>query len=378
VLDKSGSMSGQKIQKAREAAIEAVRRLGKNDMFSLVAYDNQVRTLIPAQKVRNIDGVEQKINSISTGGNTALFGGVSQGANEIRKSLDKEYVNRIILLSDGLANVGPQSPSELGRLGTSLIKEGISVTTIGIGNDYNEDLMTQLSGKSDGNTYFVESSSDLPHIFGAELGDVLNVVARKVIITIECPKGVKPKRIIGREGRVFADKVEIGLNQLYGGQEKYALVEVEIDPQAADLNMEIATTTVRYDDAITQKSDVKNYSCPVSFSPDEKVVQESQNGDVQVEYFRNIAAENRDKVIECVEAGNTSEAIAVLKYNEQLLIEAGNNWGAPELIEDAKEQNFQWNTLQTQGLTKDNRKRLRTDSYDDRNQQATKSRAYRK
>mgnify|MGYP003380095548 CR=1 FL=1 len=78
-------------------------------------------------------------------GSTPLFAGVSQGAPELRKFLDKNRVNRVILLSDGQANVGPSSPNELGRLGLSLGKEGIAVTTIGLGLGYNEDLMAPVS-----------------------------------------------------------------------------------------------------------------------------------------------------------------------------------------------------------------------------------------
>jgi Ca-activated chloride channel family protein len=145
IIDKSGSMGGEKIKQAREAALEAVRRLNKDDVFSLITYDSQVHTVIPAQQVENTQWIEDKIRGIRSGGNTALFAGVSQGANEIRKFLEKNHVNRMILLSDGLANIGPQSPAELGRLGASLVKEGISVTTIGMGNDFNEDLMTILA-----------------------------------------------------------------------------------------------------------------------------------------------------------------------------------------------------------------------------------------
>ena len=76
--------------------------------------------------------------------------------------MESEYVHRIILLSDGQANVGPSSPGDLGRLGAALLKEGISVTTIGVGTNYNEDLMARLSQKSDGNTYFAEAERDLP------------------------------------------------------------------------------------------------------------------------------------------------------------------------------------------------------------------------
>ena len=113
VLDRSGSMSGEKLEKAKEAAIEALRRLDGDDLFSLVMYDHNVETVVPAQSARNSEWIECRIRDIRAGGNTALFGGVSQGAAEVRKHLGDDYVQRIILLSDGLANVGPSSPDDL-------------------------------------------------------------------------------------------------------------------------------------------------------------------------------------------------------------------------------------------------------------------------
>src|SRR5687768_6825098 len=225
VIDRSGSMSGDKIMKAREAALEAVRRLSPDDIVALVAYDTGVQTLVPAQRVGDGRRLEQAIRGIEAGGNTALYGGVTRGAAEVRRHMeDRRFVNRVILLSDGLANVGPSSPEDLGRFGASLVKEGISVTTIGLGLGFNEDLMTRLAQRSDGNTYFVEHSSDLPRIFAAELGDVLNVVARRIIIEIEFPAGVRPMKFIGRDGMIRGQRAEFSLNQLYGGQEKFALV----------------------------------------------------------------------------------------------------------------------------------------------------------
>ena len=127
VIDRSGSMQHQgKLEKAKEAAIDALRRLSPKDRFSLIAYGNDVKTLIPSQPAANLAAIEKKIRSIRSGGGTALFGGVSQGAAEVRKQLDADFVNRLILLSDGLANEGPSSPADLGRLGASLMKEGIS------------------------------------------------------------------------------------------------------------------------------------------------------------------------------------------------------------------------------------------------------------
>ncbi len=212
VLDRPGSMSGQKLQKAKEATITALRRLSERDLFSLVVYDHNVSTLVPPQSAANSEWIEARIREISAGGNTALFGAVSQGAAEIRKHQDENFIQRMILLSDGLANVGPSSAADLGA---ALLKEGISVTTIGIGTDFNEDLMAQLASRSDGNHYFVESSNDLPRIFAAERGDVLSIAANRIRIEIECLPGVRPLRIIGREGSIRGNRVELQMNQLY-------------------------------------------------------------------------------------------------------------------------------------------------------------------
>ena len=144
VLDRSGSMGGDKIVKAREAAIEALRRRGPTDIFSLIAFDHDVETIVPAQAASNTAWIEERIRAIQPRGSTAIFAGVSQGAAELRRNIEsRRYVSRIILLSDGQANVGPSTPQELGRLGASLVKEGISVTSVGVGIDYNEDLMTR-------------------------------------------------------------------------------------------------------------------------------------------------------------------------------------------------------------------------------------------
>lgn len=313
VLDRSGSMSGNKIAKAREAAITALRRLEPQDLFSLVVYDHNVQTLVPPQSAANTEWIESRIRSISTGGNTALYGAVSQGAAEIRKTLYGPYVHRVVLLSDGRANVGPSSPADLARLGAALIKEGISVSTIGIGTDFNEDLMSQLADRSDGNHYFVESSRDLPRIFDAELGDVLSVVARKVIIQVDCPNGVLPIRIIGREGRIRGNRVEIHLNQLYGGQEKYVLIEVMVEPGREDEIMKIADARCSYENTLTNERESSVAAAQVRFSKRQEEVRRSASKTVQKALVENEMAEARDKALDLYNAGRKDEAVQQLK-----------------------------------------------------------------
>ena len=369
VLDRSGSMAGQKLEKAKQAAIEALRHLAPQDIFSVVVYDHRVETIVSAQSAGRVEWIENRIRRIHSGGNTALFGGVSQGAAEVRKNLNREYVHRIILLSDGLANVGPSSPEDLGRLGAALIKEDISVTTVGVGMDYNEDLMTSLSQNSDGNAYFVESSRDLPRIFAAELGDVLSVVAKKVQLLIECPEGVRPLSIIGREGRIRGRTVELFMNQLYGSQEKYALVEVEISGGKSGEKKDIALAQVSYENPFTRQKETSAGRTSARFSKDRNEVRRSTNIDVYREYQLNLNAMAQEKAIKLSDKGRKKEAVEELRTSAEQLRELGQEFDDAQLLDEAQEMEAQASQIEKEGMTKKSRKTMRTRSFQMKNQQ---------
>jgi Ca-activated chloride channel family protein len=370
VLDRSGSMGGDKIERAKDAAIEALHRLGPRDLFSLVIYDHEVETVVPPQSAGNVEWIEGRIRKIQSRGNTALFAGVSQGAAEIRKNIENnKYVPRILLLSDGQANVGPSTPDDLGRLGAALMKEGIAVTTVGVGTDYNEDLMTRLSQASDGNAYFAAKSSELPRIFNAELGGVLKVVARRVVLEITCAGGVKPIRIIGREGRIRDDTVEILLNQLYGGQEKFALVEVEVAAARAEEVKDVAAASCRYIDAITQRDGAYATRAAVRFTRDEKAVAGSVNVAVQKDIAINTAAIANDTAISLNDAGKNALAAATLSKESDRLHKVAKNYNLPEVEQEAAELDVKSRVLSGRALNAGERKAMRTDSFQSRNQQ---------
>jgi Ca-activated chloride channel family protein len=371
VIDRSGSMSGDKIAKAREAALEAVRHLAPDDLVALVAYDTNVQVLVPARRVGDGRALEAAICRIEAGGNTALYGGVTRGAAEIRRHLeDGRHVNRIILLSDGLANVGPSSPEDLGRLGHTLMKEGISITTVGLGLGFNEDLMTRLAQRSDGNTYFVEHSGDLPRIFAAELGDVLNVVARRVVIEIEFPEGVRPQRFVGREGVIRGQRAELTLNQLYGGQEKFALVEVEVAPFPAGVDREIARARVSYEDAINQRPATATAQRRVQFSGSRAAVVRSADHRVQADYAANVLAVAKDKAVDLVDQGRKDEAAKELRQQAAELKAMGQAYGNVAVQSAAAAAAPEAARLERDGLDNAGRKAYRAESQQVKSQQA--------
>ncbi len=372
VIDRSGSMSGDKITKAKEAALEALSRLAADDILTVIAYDSEVQTLVPARRVGSGHEIAAAIRAIRAEGGTALFGGVSQGASELRKNLeDSRYVHRVILLSDGQANVGPSSPDDLARLGTALMKEGISVSTIGLGLGFNEDLMTRLAQRSDGNTYFVESSDVLPRVFASELGDVLNVIARRVVVEINFPDSVRPLGFVGRDGVINGRKAELSLNQLYGGQEKFALIEVEVASQNADHEMDLASATLRYENVLTQKAVSQRASGRVRFSKDREAVVSSANLKVQTDYAANVVALSKDRAVELVDANNRDEAARQLRAKAVELKATADSYGNAQLAAFAVEQARDADKIEREGLSNAARKSYRAASAATKNQQSS-------
>src|SRR5439155_8518326 len=213
VLDRSGSMTGAKIEKARQAATQVVDRLAPEDIFSFVVYSDRAQVVFPAQPVEDKEALKARIERVQPGGSTALYAGVELGAEQVQKHYSARRINRVLLLSDGLANVGPSSPRELRRLGGSLSERGLSVTTIGVGDDYNEDLMAGLAEASDANYYYVKDTEKLPEIFAKELGELLTVAARDIRIEIICPDGVRPIGFLGRPERCAGQTCALRLSQ---------------------------------------------------------------------------------------------------------------------------------------------------------------------
>ncbi len=368
VIDKSGSMAGMKLIRAREAALEAVSRLSRDDMVSLVAYDGGVRVLWPASPVGDGEALRTAIMSLSASGGTNLHGGVEAGAAELRKHIEGAFIHRVILLSDGQANVGPQTPEALGSLGARLLREGVSVTTIGLGEDFNEDLMTRLARRSDGNTYYVARADDLPRVFGDELGDVLDVVARRALLTLEFAPGARPLRLVGREGRVGNGQVRVELNQLYGGQSKYVLVEVALDAGVDGARREVVRASVDYQDARNGRAGGAMAWAEVRFAPPEAVIASANHG-VQADYAAHLLAEAKEEAVALVDVGRRADAAARLRDVAAGLQDEARLYGNSVVSGLAAAVPASAAVIEREGISNSERKSLRSEAHQTYNQQ---------
>ena len=369
VLDRSGSMAGAKLEKAKQAAGVAIDQLGPDDTFSLVVYDDEVQVLIPPQRVKDREDMKREIARIRDGGSTALYAGVEKGAAQLRKYFDKEKVNRIVLLSDGIANVGPSSPSALAKLGKELRGEGFGVSTVGLGDDYNEDLMTALAEASHANYYYVKDAEKLPGIFKDELGTVKNAVARNVKIRITLPDGVKPKGVLGEDDLAFRGQtITIPMSELFGSQTRRFLIACDA-PDNAVPEIELANVELTYEDSGTGIASTDNRSAKIAQTSDVTLVEKSIQPEVasSVAITRNRLA--KEAAVKLADAGKSKDAA------DLLVRQAAANAALPAaaqstlLKNDDQELKQKAEELRNSGsLSKGSRKEIQYHNYQDKTQ----------
>jgi Ca-activated chloride channel homolog len=194
VLDRSGSMSGRsKFSLAREALRQGIERLASDDRFSVVVYDNEVDVIVPGRAAtgdakrdanRALEGIEPR-------GNTDLAGGWLRGAEQVAQALDRDAVNRVLLLTDGLANEGITEPREIERHARELRVRGVSTSTFGVGEDFNEELLGGMADAGGGQYRFIGRAEEIPGLIASEVGELLEITARGAELRVRGPEGLR-------------------------------------------------------------------------------------------------------------------------------------------------------------------------------------------
>lgn len=379
VLDRSGSMKGARIASAKAAANAALERLSARDLVSVVAYNHEVDVLQPSAPRGDGHALNGKIEKLTAEGRTALHAGVASGATQVERNLDEMRVNRVILLSDGMANVGPSSPRELGELGRKLGAKGISVSTIGLGLDYNEDLMQRLAAASDGNHAFVEDPEDLSTIFASEFGDALSITAKDIEIMIECRIGFKPVRVLGREAQIEGNRIRLKLNQLQGANERYFIVELEQPEVRTPGDAQVASISVDYLDLSSGDRRQAEATATARYSASKEEADKSINKAVMSQVTTQVATETSEHAVELRDKGDISGARKLLQGNAMYLKSAREIYGVgadaaspatvKELRDLEKKQNEAAANLDAQSWDK-TRKSMRYDQHKSKMQQS--------
>ncbi|HSP78732.1 MAG TPA: VWA domain-containing protein, partial [Myxococcaceae bacterium] len=229
VIDRSGSMAGQKLADAKRAARMLVDRLEPEDQLALVHYGTDVDVL-PSQPVTEAAREEMRafIDAIEDDGGTNLSGGLEAGARQLRPHLGAYRVSRLLLLSDGQPTEGVVEEGELRKLARTYRAEGMAVSGLGVGEDFNEGLMQGLAEQGGGFYGYIQDSERLAEVLGRELEQAAGTVARGVALRLELPEGVTGAEVLGvraeREGRTL----KVPLYDLAGGQEARVVVKLTL------------------------------------------------------------------------------------------------------------------------------------------------------
>ncbi|HEX9373600.1 MAG TPA: VWA domain-containing protein [Roseiflexaceae bacterium] len=234
VLDRSGSMQGDKLRYVQHAAGHVLDLLDERDRVAVVAYDDQVVLVAPGTPVdaRARDDLKRRINDLRPGGWTDLSGGWLEGCRAVAAHQAAEGVGRALLLTDGLANRGIVDVEELNHHARELRRRGVATSTFGVGLDFNEHLLEGLAEQGGGHFYYIERPDQIPGVFQRELGELLTIAAREAFLTIGIPRGVSIELLGDLPHERSGDKLRIFLGDLCAGERRALYTRVLTPPDA--------------------------------------------------------------------------------------------------------------------------------------------------
>lgn len=240
VLDVSGSMAGEKLAYTKRAAAYLLDQLSERDQAALVVYDSNVQVkaemqpLTPAQR----GDMQRTIDALKAGSMTNLSGGWLEGCRQVGLVQASGAVNRALLLSDGLANVGITDREELGEHSRQLSQRGVATSTFGVGSDYDEHLLEVMANQGDGNYHYIDRPESIPDIFRRELEEIFAITLQGVILSVGIPPHTGLQ--IPGEWRTQQEngELQIFIGDLASGQERRLYLEV-LAPPAEDAALEI-------------------------------------------------------------------------------------------------------------------------------------------
>ena len=307
VLDRSGSMSGNAMKFAKDAAKFVVKQLSSEDYLSIVNYDDIVEVTSPSQQVKNKELLIEKIDKITSRNMTNLSGGTLEGYKQVAGTKKSNYVNRVLLLTDGLANTGITNPIQLNKIASGKFQEeGIALSTFGLGSEYDEDLLTQMAESGRGNYYYIDKADRIPEIFAKELEGLLNVVAQNTAVTIELPSGVKCEKVYGYPHIEENGKITVALNDIFTKEDKVFLLKVKIaDSQVKELNFPVK---MDYTDAETFSSKSVTINLTMQETTDTKQIAEHKSKQVEELIALFEATDTFDLILSDVDKNDYSSA----------------------------------------------------------------------
>ncbi len=248
LVDTSGSMEGEAIADARAASLALVQSLSPQDRIAVVVFDSKAELLLPSTRLDDADAADlkKKIAAMKATGTTDMAAGLRMAITEVTKNLQHDGVNRIVLVGDGV----PNDDRQILPLVAQASAKGISITALGLGNDYDETLMGRIAQQSGGRFFYVEDSAKVASFFSEEVTRLHKVVARHAVLELHPGPGVSVTGVVGRTFSGADRGVSIPLGDLSLGEQAEVVVELAAPAAKNGANVEVLDAVLRYEDGV--------------------------------------------------------------------------------------------------------------------------------
>lgn len=333
-IDRSGSMEGAPLEFVKRACDYVVDMLEPNDILSIVTFEEQVDVLMPARRVVNKALVKEHIHRLEVGNTTNLYDGLIAGCMQIAsvQAQTPGYVNRVLLLTDGEPTVGLKDYSTIMQQVSEQKARGISITALGFGQEYNEELMAGIARRSGGNYYYIQRPDLLPEVFRRELETLMTIVAKNIRVRFSLSRWARVRQIYGSQPAFTPRSAEVPMADLERGAARTLLAELEFDRHPAAI-FRVARVEVSYDDVVNNRPERVSSDLVFEFTPDRALIASGVNGVVRNELDISQASQNLQRTMMGMRTQQLTAmgAMTELQKTRTILMQAGQTQQVQQL-----------------------------------------------
>lgn len=334
VIDRSGSMEGEPLEYVKRACSHVVDLLTPDDVLSIVTFEETVEVLMPARRVAQPDLIKQHIQRIVPGNTTNLFDGLYAGGAQAATVPLQGYVTRVLLLTDGEPTAGLKDFPSIVNQVAELKSRGITVTALGFGPEYNEELMAGIARRSGGNYYYIARPEQIPEVFRQEMETILGVTAKNPRLTLHLPRGCVVRQVYGSPPTFGPRTAEISLPDLERGATITKIWEMDWEPRPAG-TYRVAKAVLTWDDGATGRTETASANAVVEFTTDATLIPQGIDAVVAQEIAAAQASRDLEKTMMGMRTQQISAAdvTMALERTQALLTQQGKVSEAQELAQ---------------------------------------------
>ena len=334
VIDRSGSMEGEPLEYAKRACAYVVDLLEPNDILSVITFEDSADVIMPARRVINKALVKDYINRIYAGNTTNLYEGLITACQQVASVKSENTLNRVLLLTDGEPTAGTKDFASIVGQVAEQKGRGITVTALGFGPDYNEELMAGIARRSGGNYYYIARPELIPEVFRKELDTLMRITARNLRLRLHLPRGVQVRQVYGQQPVYGQRTAEVTLIDVERETGLSSLWELEISPRPAG-TYRVARAEMLYDDALSGRPERLSADAVMDFTTDRALIDTHVDSRVQSELAVARAARLLDKTVMGMRTQqmDATQAMQELNRTKTLMLDSGKLMQAHEITQ---------------------------------------------